>query len=106
MELDAAAWPLHSAGLPLTAKQPISSNPAIGRDAQCREIAVGQEDQASAGPQEPGGLGQPAFGVAPGSHTVLADHEVEEPTGQRDLLGIRMDQREGGAEPGLEVPRG
>src|SRR5688572_21988257 len=32
MELDAAAWPLHSAGLPLTAKQPISSNSAIGRD--------------------------------------------------------------------------
>src|SRR3954451_22873629 len=103
MELDAAAWPVHSVGLPLTAKQPLSSNPAIGRDTQRREIAVRQEDQAPARPQEPGGLGQPAFRVAPGSHTMLAYHEVKEPTGQRDLLGIRVNQREGGAQPGLEV---
>ena len=31
MELDAAAWPLHAAGLPLTAKQPISGNPEAQR---------------------------------------------------------------------------
>ena len=89
-----APRPVHLVGLPLTAHQPFLGDPFLGRDAQRREVAVGQEDQPSPRSQEPGGLWQPALGVTPGSRSVLAHHQVEASPLQRNTLRIRLDQRE------------
>ena len=106
MELDPASGPLHPVGLPLTAQQPVSRDPLLGRDAQRRQVAVGQEDQPPSRPQEPGRLRQPALGVAPRGGSVLAHDEVEASARQRNPLGIRLDQREDRAELALQPPRG
>src|SRR6266850_155824 len=72
------------------------------RSAESEEGAVLQEDQMAAGPQEPHGLGDPAVGIAPYARAVLGDGEIETGVGQRDLLGVAMQEREAEAVLSLE----
>src|SRR5438094_2595049 len=64
------------------------------RGAESEEGAVLQEDQMATGPQEPHGLGDPAVGIAPYARAVLGDGEIEARVGQRDLLGVAVQERE------------
>ena len=56
MELDSASRPPHLVGIALSAYQALPGEPLLGRDAQRRQVAVGQEDQPPPRPQEPGRL--------------------------------------------------
>src|SRR5256885_16590483 len=63
------------------------------RGAESEEGAVLQEDQMASGPQEPHALGDPAVGIAPYARAVLGDGEIEARVGQRDLLGVAVQDR-------------
>ena len=102
MELESATRPTDPVDLALAAEQPVLCHAALGRDAQRRQVAVGQEGQPATGAQQPGRLGQPALRVAPGCGAVLAHDEVELAADQRGLLRVALDKGEGGAELCLE----
>src|SRR5919198_1217584 len=68
------------------------------RHAQHENRAVDEEDELATGSEEAGSLGNPAVRVTPDAGPVFADGEVETGVGQRDLLGIAVDEREGKAE--------
>src|ERR671935_182511 len=68
------------------------------RHAQHENRAVDEEDELATGSQEAGSLGKPAVRVTPDAGPIFADGEVETGVGQRDLLGIAVDEREGKAE--------
>src|SRR6266851_1504726 len=76
------------------------------RGAESEEGAVLQEDQIAAGAQEPGGLGDPAVGIAPYARAVLGEGEIEaeavlslEPAGCLELLGRVVDTHHACAPP-------
>ena len=102
VELHPAPGPLHAVGLRVPPQQPLPRHPLVGRDAQRRQVAVGEEHQASTGAQQPGDLRKPALGVAPRRGAVLAHHEVDTAVGQRQLLAVALHEREHRAEPALQ----
>ena len=106
MELDPTPRPLHPVGLPLTAKQPVSRDPSSAGTHSADRWLLVRKTSRPPGRKSRAASGQPALGVAPRSGSVLAHHEVEASARQRDPLGIRLDQREGRAEPALQPPRG
>ena len=106
MELDAAAGPVHLVGLALTAQQALAREPFLGWDTQCRQVAVGHEDQSSSRSQQPGGFRQPSLRVAPRGGSVLTHHKVVPSTGQGDPLPVPLDQREDRSDLGLHPARG
>ncbi len=104
VELDSASRPVHLVGVALASHEPFLREPLAGRDAQRRQQAVGQEDQAPAGTQQSGCLRQPALRVTPCGGSVLADHHVKAPARQRNPLRVRLDERKGRSEPPLQTP--
>ena len=105
MELDAAAGPLHPVGVPLTAQQPSPATPSSAGHAQRRQVAVGEEDQSSSWPQQPGRLWQPALGVAPGAApcSLTTRSKRRSPA---ELARHPPGPGEDRAEPVLQPPRG
>ena len=74
--------------------------------AENRERRVAQEDELAAGSKQARGLGDPLVRVAPDRRAVLGDDDVERRVRERDLLGVRLEERE--LDPGLalHLPRG
>src|ERR671935_1084995 len=68
------------------------------RHAQHENRGVDEEDELATGSEEAGSLGDPAVRVTPDAGPIFAEGEVETGVGQRDLLGIAVDEREGQAE--------
>src|SRR5919202_6763216 len=66
--------------------------------AQHENRAVDEKDELATGPEDAGSLGNPAVRVTPDAGSIFADGEVETGVGQRDLLGIAVDEREGQVE--------
>ena len=58
---------------------------------------MGEEHEPATGPQQAGGLGDPTRGVTPGAGAVLADNEIAAGALQRQLLPVRLHEREGEA---------
>src|SRR5262245_17830719 len=76
-------------------QQPLGGRQAILVGQAEHELdGVGQEDQPPSRTEQPRGLGDPDVRVAPDARAVLRDREVERRTGQRDVLGTGVHERE------------
>jgi hypothetical protein len=106
MELDPAAGPLDPPQAPLRSLQAFLREALLVGHAEGGQDAVGQEHQPPARAQQPGRLGHPAVGIAPDAGPVLADDQVEAPTGEWHPLGVGLDQGERQPEPLLAAGRG
>ena len=68
--------------------------------------AGGVEHQPAAGPQQPGGLGDPPGRVTPQARPALGDHQVKAGAAKRDIGGVCLDEREDDPALALALPRG
>ena len=75
----------------------------VGRRAQDQQRRVGEEHEPPARAQQPRGLRDPALRLAPQARAVLREREVEARVGQRDRLGVALDERELEAVLGLHA---
>ena len=78
----------------------------LWRRAEDQQRRAGEEDEPAARAQQPRGLRDPARRLAPQARAVLRQREVEARVGQRDVLGVGLDQRELDAVLRLHRPRG
>src|SRR5918912_4397458 len=68
------------------------------RHAQHENRTVDEEDELATGSEEAGSLRDPAIRVTPDAGPIFGDGEVDTGVGQRDLLGIAVDEPEGQTE--------
>src|SRR3954469_17151531 len=104
VELDRVAVlvvPLDAAEAELRPHQPVGRDQRARRGAHEQQRGVGEEDEPPARPQQPRGLGDPALRLAPQAGAVLGEGEVEARVGERDRLGVALDERELEAVLGL-----
>ena len=75
------------------ARRSVASS-ASGAEQRIEQRRAGEEDEPAARAQQPRGLRDPARRLAPQARAVLRQREVEARVGQRDVLGVGLDQRE------------
>ncbi len=85
-------------------QEPVGRRPLVG-DAEDPERRAAHEDELASRSQQPRRLPNPERRVAPDRGAVLREDEVEGLVGERDVLGVRLDQLEPQAELLVHSPR-